>query len=133
MTVTTRSRRLIDLDRYAIGLSGLCAVHCFATTVLIALVSTAGGLLDPRIHEAGLCLAIMLGALALGRGVLRHGHLWPVSLGGFGLGMMAGAIALPHDGSGREALWTIAGVTLLALAHHFNRRAVVQSGCRSAR
>ncbi len=124
MTVTTRSRSLIDLDRYAIGLSGLCAVHCVATTVLIALVSTAGGLLDPRIHEAGLSIAIVLGALALGRGVLRHGQVVPVSIGGFGLGMMGGAMALPHDGSGAEALWTIVGVALLAVAHHRNRRAV---------
>jgi hypothetical protein len=112
------------LDRLAIGLSGLCAIHCVATTVLVALMSAAGGLLvDPIVHEVGLMLAIALGAVALGRGALHHGFLMPVAMGGFGLGMMAGALSLPHDSSGAEALWTILGVGLLAFGHDLNRRA----------
>lgn len=125
-------RKLPDLDRLAMGLSGLCAVHCVATTVLVAMMSVAGGaLLDPHIHEVGLVLAIALGALALGRGALRHGRWLPVALGAFGLGVMAGAMALPHEGGG-EAIWTIAGVALLALAHEVNRRMAARSGaCRT--
>lgn len=124
MTTTTRLPWLPSLDRFAIGLSGLCVVHCLATSVLIALMSTAGGLLlDPAFHEVGLTLAIGLGAVALGRGALQHGYLMPASMGAFGLGMMAGAMTLPHDGSGAEALWTIVGVGLLAFGHDLNRRA----------
>jgi hypothetical protein len=33
------------LDRIAMGLSGLCAVHCVATAVLLGLLASAGGLL----------------------------------------------------------------------------------------
>jgi len=126
MTATLRRLRwdALGLDRVAIGLSGLCAIHCVATTVLVALMSAAGGLLvDPIIHEVGLTFAIGLGAVALGRGALDHGYMMPVAMGAFGLGIMAGAMTLPHDSSGAEALWTIVGVGLLAFGHDLNRRA----------
>ena len=110
-------------DRLAIGLSGLCAVHCLATSVLVALAASAGGLLlNPAIHEVGLSIAIVLGAVALGRGMWQHGFMLPSAVGGLGLGVMAGAISLPHDGS-NETLFTLIGVGLLALGHDLNRRA----------
>lgn len=107
------------LDRLAIGLSGLCVVHCLATAVFLALVSSIGGLLGaPIIHEVALVLAMALGAVALGRGVAEHGFMLPVAIGALGLGVMAGALQLPHDGS--EALYTMAGVGILALGHRLN-------------
>jgi hypothetical protein len=110
------------LDRMAIGLSGLCLVHCLATAVLLALVSSIGGLLGaPAIHEVGLSLAMVLGAIALGRGVIEHGFLMPSAIGALGLGVMAGALTLPHDGS--EALYTVVGVGILALGHRLNSMA----------
>lgn len=113
-----------QFDRLAIGLSGLCAVHCFASAVLVALASAAGGLLlSPVIHEVGLSIAIVLGAIALGRGIVQHGFMMPSAIGALGLGMMAGAISLPHDGSGNETLFTLLGLAVLALGHDLNRRA----------
>jgi hypothetical protein len=126
MTTTNRLHWWYGLDRLAIGLSGLCVVHCLASAVLLAMLSTVGGLLlDPVFHEVGLTLAIGLGAVALGRGVLDHGYLMPASMGAFGLGVMAGAMSLPHDGSGGETLWTVIGVGLLAFGHDLNRRATI--------
>lgn len=107
------------LDRFAIGLSGLCVVHCLGTSVLLALIASAGGVLgSPWIHEVGLVLAMIMGALALGRGIFEHGYMMPSSMGGLGLGVMAGALTLPHDGG--EALFTIIGVGILALGHRLN-------------
>ena len=107
------------LDRLAIGLSGLCVVHCVATAVALGLLSAAGGFLGaPIIHEIGLVLAMMLGAFALGRGILEHGYMLPSAIGGLGLGVMAGALTLPHDG--REAILTVVGVMILALGHRLN-------------
>ncbi|MEO5972621.1 MAG: MerC domain-containing protein [Sphingomicrobium sp.] len=112
----------LGLDRFAIGLSGLCLVHCLATAVLLGLVASAGGLLgSPLIHEVGLSLAMLLGAVALGTGVLNHGFMMPSAVGGLGLGVMAGALGMPHDGS--EALFTVIGVGILALGHQLNRLA----------
>ena len=107
------------LDRLAMGLSGLCLVHCLATTVLLALLSAAGGFLGaPIIHEVGLSLAMIMGAVALGRGIVEHGYSMPSAVGGLGLGVMAGALTLPHDGT--EALYTVIGVAILALGHRLN-------------
>ncbi len=112
--------RFERLDRMAITLSGLCLVHCLATAVLLGLLSAAGGMLGaPIIHEVGLTLAMMLGALALGRGVYEHGFMMPSAVGGLGLGVMAGALTMPHDGG--EALFTVLGVSVLALGHQLNR------------
>ena len=107
------------LDRIAMTLSGLCLVHCLATAVLLALVSAAGGILGaPIIHEVGLTLAMLLGSIALGRGILQHGFMMPSAVGGLGLGVMAGALTLPHNGT--EALYTVIGVMILALGHRLN-------------
>jgi len=107
------------LDRVAIGLSGLCLVHCLATAILLALLSAAGGVLGaPIIHEVGLSLAMVMGAISLGRGILEHGYSMPSAVGGLGLGVMAGALTLPHDGT--EALYTVVGVAILALGHRLN-------------
>jgi len=107
------------LDRYAIGLSGLCMVHCLATSVLLALVASAGSMLGADwIHEVGLGLAMIMGAIALGRGIMEHGYSMPSAVGGLGLGVMAGALTLPHNGT--EAVYTVLGVGILALGHRLN-------------
>ncbi|HEY0411677.1 MAG TPA: MerC domain-containing protein [Allosphingosinicella sp.] len=110
-------------DRLAIGLSGLCLVHCVASAIFVALLATAGGfLLNPAIHEVGLTIAIGLGVAALGRGIVDHGFMMPSAVGGLGLGVMAGSLALPEGGTG--TVYTILGVAILALGHDLNRRAV---------
>lgn len=107
------------LDRLAIGLSGLCLVHCLATTVVLAVLASAGGMLGaPIIHEVGLSLAMLLGAVSLGKGIVDHGYTMPSAVGGLGLGVMAGALTMPHDGT--EALYTVIGVAILALGHRLN-------------
>ena len=112
------------LDRWAMGLSGLCLVHCLASAVLVAVIASVGGvLLSPHIHEVGLLLAIGLGVVALGRGIVEHGFMMPSAVGGLGLGVMAGALSMPH--SATETLYTIIGVSILALGHDLNRRAVL--------
>lgn len=101
------------------GLSGLCLVHCIATAVLLGLLASAGSILgSPIIHEVGLTLAMIIGAVALGRGVREHGFLLPAGVGLMGLGVMAYALTLPEGG--HEPLYTVAGVMILALGHRLN-------------
>ena len=112
------------IDRAAIGLSGLCLVHCIATAVLVMMLASAGGLLvDPRIHEVGLMLAMLLGVIGLGRGAMIHGFMLPVAIGSLGLGTMAGSLTLGHGAE--EVVYSVLGVLVLALGHDLNRRAVI--------
>lgn len=117
MNARTLSTR--RLDRLGMGLSGFCLVHCVVTTVLVATLASAGGLLgSPIIHEVGLWIAMVIGAYTLGRGIFEHGYMLPSAVGGFGLGIMTGAAELPHDGS--EVFYTMLGVGILALGHRLN-------------
>lgn len=110
-------------DQLAMGLSGLCLVHCLATTIFFASVASVGGVfLDNHLfHEIGLIIAIGFALITLVSGVLSHGYMMPFAVGSFGLGMMAGALSRPHDGS--EVLATMIGVAVVALGHDLNRRA----------
>lgn len=110
------------LDRLGMAISGLCLVHCLATAIILTLLSTAGGwLVNPLIHEVGLVMAIGFGALALAKGIFEHGYLQPTAFGGLGLGMMAGALTIPHGDA--ELIFTLFGVALVALGHDLNIRA----------
>ena len=112
------------MDRIAMALSGLCLVHCMASAILVAVLASAGGiLLNPHIHEIGLVIAIALGVVSLGRGIVEHGFMMPAAVGGLGLGVMSGALTLPHDGA--EVVYTMIGVAILALGHDLNRRAII--------
>jgi hypothetical protein len=114
--VSIRTNRL---DRIAMGLSGLCLVHCVTTAVLLGLLASVGGFLGkPIFHEVGLTLAMVIGAFALGRGILEHGFMLPSAIGALGLGIMAGALSLPEGG--HEAVYTVIGVAILALGHRLN-------------
>jgi hypothetical protein len=109
-------------DGLGLSVAGLCLVHCLATSVILVFLASAGGLLvNPAIHEIGLALAIVFGVLALGKGLRDHGFLMPAAIGALGIGMMAGALTLPHGGT--EIMWTILGVAVLALGHDLNHRA----------
>jgi hypothetical protein len=75
----------------------------------------------PIIHEVGLTLAMFIGIVALSRGFLEHGFALPVAVGAVGLSIMAFALSLPEGGY--EPLFTVAGVTVLALGHRLNMKA----------
>lgn len=115
------------LDRLAIGLSGLCAVHCVVTVMFLGALSSFGEVFtSPLVHESGLMLAIIIGGFALYHGAMRHGEMLPTAVGSLGLGMMAGALSL-HHGEG-EAIYTVLGVSMVALGHFLNHRASTSHG-----
>jgi hypothetical protein len=109
------------LDRAGMLLSGLCALHCIAGIVLVSVLGLGGqALLAPAIHEVGLALAIVVGAVTLGLGVLRHGQAGPLVIGACGIALMSAALMVGHGLP--EAVLTICGVALVALAHIRNLR-----------
>lgn len=111
------------LDRVAIGLSGLCLLHCLAGFVLLTLFALTGDWLDHRVHVIGLLLAMPLAAVALWRGWRRHGRLPIGLLGMLGLAVMTASLVVAHGG-GSEMLVSMLGVGLLAAAHWWNMKAL---------
>lgn len=109
------------LDRVGMLLSGLCALHCVAGIVLVSVLGLGGqALLAPAIHEIGLLLAIVVGIFTLGLGALRHGRTAPLVIGACGIALMTAALFVGHGLP--EAVLTIAGVALVAIAHIRNLR-----------
>ncbi len=109
------------MDRVGIALSGLCALHCILGIVLVTALGLGGeAFLAPSIHRTGLALAVLVGVVTLGIGVLRHGDIAPMAIGACGIALMTAGLIVPHGFP--EAALTIAGVALVAAAHIRNLR-----------
>ena len=117
------------IDKSAIGLSGLCLLHCLATTLVITLLSVGTtGFFQHDIHKIGLALAIPLAIVGLGRGVFRHRHWVVIALGVVGIGFMAFALTMPHGHF--ELGLTVLGAAFVAWAHWLNIRCLNGGTCR---
>ena len=83
-------KALASLDRVAIGLSGLCAIHCVATPAAVILFPVLSACLgsDERFHALLLVLVVPSSVVALG-----HVDYWerPMTLGATALIVMAHA------------------------------------------
>ncbi len=109
------------LDRVGIALSSLCIVHCLAGLLMVGVLGIGGeALLAPEWHRAGLALALAIGVVTIGLGVVRHGRLAPLAIGSVGLALMAAALFVAHGA--QEAALTVPGVLLVAVAHVLNLR-----------
>lgn len=109
------------LDRAGIWLSSLCLLHCLATIILVSALGVGGQfLLAPEIHRYGLVIALVIAAVAIGWGALRHRKAAPFVTAMMGLTFMGGALAVPHGLE--EAILTIIGVALVSTGHILNLR-----------
>src|SRR3546814_8548484 len=82
------------------GLSGLCVVHCLASTIFFASIASVSGVLENHLfHEIGLIVAIGFALVSLVAGVLSNGYMMPFAVGSFALGMMKGPWIRPHSGA----------------------------------
>lgn len=114
-------RLALWIDKSAIGLSGLCLLHCLLSTLLLAVLSAGGTVwLGHNVHQVGLALAMALAIAGLARGVMRHGRWLVVAVGGLGIVFMTGALIVVH-GAG-EVIFTMTGVALVGIAHVLNIR-----------
>lgn len=109
------------LDRVGLVVASLCALHCFATIIVVSILGVGGHfLLAPEIHEIGLLIAIVFAGVAIGWGVALHRQLKPALYAGAGIAVMAFGLVLPHGDW--ELVTTIIGVGLLAYGHWLNLR-----------
>jgi hypothetical protein len=118
---STPSPLRLRLDGLGVLLSGLCAVHCVVGIFAVAGLGLGGELLlAPEIHSAGLALAAIVAALAIGLGALRHRRAGPLLVALAGLGCMGAALLVGHGVE--EAVLTVVGVVLVAAGHLLNLR-----------
>ncbi len=118
----SRSSLRRRLDHLGIGLAGLCALHCLATLVVLSTLGLGGHFLfNENIHRIGLLLALVVGGVAIGWGLLRHRLILPFAVAMAGLALMAAALMVPHGAN--EFLLTLVGVALVSAAHLMNLRA----------
>ena len=110
------------LDRAGIWLSSLCLLHCLLSIVAVTVLGLGGQFLfAPEIHSIGLALALIIAAVAIGWGALRHRKAAPFVTAMMGLTFMGGALAVPHGIY--EAVLTMIGVALVSTGHVLNLRA----------
>jgi hypothetical protein len=107
------------LDASAIGLSGLCLIHCLALPLVAALTPAVAAWAGAEwIHGAVVLVAVPLSALALWRRGQRLSVAIPAVLG---LALLAlGALHWPE--AALETPITVAGSLALAAAHLTNWR-----------
>lgn len=100
-------------------------MHCLLTLGVISVLGVGGigghFLLNDNIHRIGLVLALTVGSMAIGWGLVRHRRMLPSVVATGGIALMAVALVIPHGT--REFLLTFAGVALVSAGHWLNLRA----------
>jgi hypothetical protein len=109
------------IDGIAVSASLLCLVHCLAVPLLAASLPSLGLFVTHSVLVQALLLvmALPLGVWALARGRRLAGR-FPLLLGLGGFGLMGAALLLSEP---MERWLTVAGVSLVAIAHWRNWRA----------
>jgi len=108
-------------DHAGIAVSGLCALHCLASILLIPTLGLGGQFFfAPEFHRIALVVAVAIAAVAIGWGAFKHRLAAPVVIAATGLCFMAGALVVPHGS--KELALTLIGVGLVTLGHVLNLR-----------
>lgn len=121
------------LDRIAVSMSSLCALHCLTLPLILILAPalSASFFGDALFHQSLLLLVIPSSLVAIGMGCKRHkdGRVW--AYGASGLLVMTVAAFWGHDlvGEWGEKILTLAGAGILAAGHIRNHALCRQSHC----
>jgi len=123
--MATTDSALRQADRAGFAASLLCAVHCAALPLVLALLPAlglgAGGWID--FDQAFVVFATLLGATTLTLGWRRHRafHAWLLLVPGLAM-VWTGAFTRLHDHGITHAVVMTTGGVLLACAHLINLR-----------
>ncbi|GGA83639.1 hypothetical protein GCM10011369_27070 [Neiella marina] len=127
--------RAQTFDGIAIGISLLCAIHCAALPIAMALLPALAGtmLADESFHLILVVGILPTSAYALVMGCRKHGHWQVLSWGLSGLALLILALAIGHDllGEYGEKGMTLLGSSLVAIGHIKNYRLCRSKACVS--
>ena len=122
-------------DVFAVSCSGLCAVHCLATPILLIFlpVLSASVFNDESFHAAILWFILPTSLLALLLGCSRHKDRRVILLCAFGLAVILLAVRFGDAFFGEfgERIITTAGSVLLIAGHIRNFSLCRNAACRA--
>jgi len=112
------------LDKVAIGLSGLCLVHCLALPVLIVVAPVLGEFGEGHLHAQMLVIILPLSAIAIAMGFRRHQSRRIIAAATLGmlLLVLGGTVMHTQFGLLWDRVFTVSGSVILAVSHWYNSR-----------
>lgn len=112
------------LDKFAIGFSALCVVHCLFLPVLIAAIPAFGAMFftDEVFHKLLLVGVLLTSLSGLILGCKKHKQWRIFGYGSVGIVILIFAAFFGHDFMGVEGerLFTIIGSLVVAYSHYRN-------------
>lgn len=118
------SGRTAVLDRLAVGLSGLCLLHCLLLPFAVTILPFLGQFGDDHLHAEVLLVVVPVSLIALALGFRHHRRAGVIAGGVVGLGIMIVGGTIVHDAYGLAAdrTLTVIGSLTLAFTHYRNFR-----------
>lgn len=110
-------------DKFAIGLSLLCTVHCLLLPIALVVMPSLAAMqfANERFHLWMLLAVIPTSLIALTLGCKQHQHYRLLLLGFAGLSLLCLAVtAASIIGEAGEKILTVLGTTLIASGHLMN-------------
>lgn len=110
-------------DKLAITLSVLCGIHCLALPLMISLFPSIAAMFfaEEAFHIWMVVAVLPVSIFALSMGFKNHSLHTAWRLGLTGALFLVAAIVLHHEiGHSGEVLFTLTGVSLMALGHYKN-------------
>jgi len=110
------------LDGAAVGLSGLCLVHCLALPFVVGALPMLLPLAGGHLHVQMLFIAVPLSVVAIGTGFAGHRNVRVVIGAIAGLVLLGVGATFAHDSLGvvADRIFTLSGAIVLAAAHLYN-------------
>ncbi len=129
------SKIQIVLDKFTVGFSVFCAIHCVLTpiamVILPALAATIFG--DEKFHLLMLIGVLPSSVIALTMGCRKHKEWSVVILGLIGLAVLTFTAIFGHDlfGHTGEKYFTLLGATIIAYSHIRNHKLCCKYNCHT--
>ena len=119
-------REQMVTDKFAIGLSLICAIHCLALPLLLIILPSMMALqLDNEIFHTLIIITVLpVSIFALTLGYKKHKRNWLLIVGFIGLLLLVIAVILGEETTGEfgEKLLTVLGASFVAAGHLWNFR-----------
>jgi hypothetical protein len=118
------SKSQLVLDKFSVGISAVCTVHCLAMPLIVGFMPALAsmGFTHEHFHEALLYLILPTSSIALYLGCKKHKSKRVAALGIAGIAMLLLAHEFGHGSESLEKFITMAGSVLMAMSHLINQR-----------